>query len=330
VFKRTTLFAIALALVAASCSSSDVAGTTSTSEPATTTFSTTSTSTTTTLPPDDGFPVTVEAANGAVTIDARPERIVSISPTSTEVLFAIGAGEQVIAVDSLSNYPPEAPITELSAWTPSIEAIAEYDPDLVFISFDPGDLIVGLETLGIPVILHGTASSLEDAYAQWEQTGAATGHIAEAVDVVSDTQSRLLDAAESIANEAQGLTYYYEIEDLLYTTTSASFIGQVIALTGLSNIADEAADPDGFGYPQLSQEFIVESDPNLILLANTVYGGQSLETVAARPGWGSISAVTSGAVVELNDDIASRWSPRVVELLDAVVEAVSSLPTADA
>ncbi|MCZ7534337.1 MAG: ABC transporter substrate-binding protein [Acidimicrobiia bacterium] len=329
-FKRTTLFAIALALVAASCSSSDVAGTTSTSEPATTTFSTTSTSTTTTLPPDDGFPVTVEAANGAVTIDARPERIVSISPTSTEVLFAIGAGEQVIAVDSLSNYPPEAPITELSAWTPSIEAIAEYDPDLVFISFDPGDLIVGLETLGIPVILHGTASSLEDAYAQWEQTGAATGHIAEAVDVVSDTQSRLLDAAESIANEAQGLTYYYEIEDLLYTTTSASFIGQVIALTGLSNIADEAADPDGFGYPQLSQEFIVESDPNLILLANTVYGGQSLETVAARPGWGSISAVTSGAVVELNDDIASRWSPRVVELLDAVVEAVSSLPTADA
>lgn len=329
-FKRTTLFAIALALVAASCSSSDVAGTTSTSEPATTTFSTTSTSTTTTLPPDDGFPVTVEAANGAVTIDARPERIVSISPTSTEVLFAIGAGEQVIAVDSLSNYPPEAPITELSAWTPSIEAIAEYDPDLVFISFDPGDLIVGLETLGIPVILHGTASSLEDAYAQWEQTGAATGHIAEAVDVVSDTQSRLLDAAESIANEAQGLTYYYEIEDLLYTTTSASFIGQVIALTGLSNIADEAADPDGFGYPQLSQEFIVESDPNLILLANTVYGGQSLETVAARPGWGSISAVTSGAVVELNDDIASRWSPRVVELLGAVVEAVSSLPTADA
>lgn len=329
-FKRTILFVVALGLVAVSCSSSGTADTTQTSEPETTTSSTTSsTSTTTTETSDDGFPVTIEADNGAVTIESRPERIVSISPTSTEVLFAIGAGDQVVAVDSLSNYPPEAPITELSAFTPSIEAIAEYDPDLVFISLDPGDLIAGLEALDIPVILHG-AVSLEDAYTQWEQTGAVTGHVAEAEDVVSNTQSRLLDAVESIGNEAQGMTYYYELDDLLYTTTSASFIGQVIAPTGLVNIADEAPDPDGFGYPQLSQEFIVESDPTLILLADTIYAGQSLETVTARPGWGSMSAVTSGSVVELNSDIASRWSPRVVELLDAVVEAISALATVGA
>ncbi len=327
-FRRTTLLTMAVALLVAACSSNGVSDSTTTLQAQTTTsaFS----SSTTVQRVDDGFPITIEAGNGAVTIEARPERIVSISPTSTEVLFAIGAGDQVVAVDSLSNYPPEAPITELSAWTPSIEAIAEYGPDLVFVSFDPGDVIAGLETLGIPVILHGTAVSLEDAYVQWEQTGAATGHTAEAVDVVSDTQSRLLDAAESIANEAQGLTYYYELEDLLYTATSASFIGQVIAPTGLSNIADEAPDPDGFGYPQLSQEFIVESDPTLILLADTIWGGQSLATVSARPGWGSMTAVATGGVVELNDDIASRWSPRVVELLDAIVEALSSLAADDA
>lgn len=325
-FKRTTLLAMALALVAVSCSSNDAADATTLPTQATTTSAPAST---TTEAMESRFPVTIEAGNGAVTIEARPERIVSISPTSTEVLFAIGAGDQVVAVDSLSNYPPEAPITEMSAWTPSIEAIAEYDPDLVFISFDPGDLIAGLEALSIPVILHGTALSLEDAYTQWEQTGIATGHTSEALDVVSDTQSRLVDAVESIANDAQGLTYYYELEDVLYTATSASFIGQVIAPTGLSNIADEAPDPDGFGYPQLSQEFIVESDPTLILLADTICCGQSSETVAARPGWGSMTAVTNGGVVELNDDIASRWSPRVVELLDAIVEALSSLVAVD-
>lgn len=327
-FRRTTLLTMALALVVAACSSNDAAETTTTSPAQVTTSS--SPSSTTTEAMDDGFPVTIEAGNGPVTIEARPERIVSISPTSTEVLFAIGAGEQVVAVDSLSNYPPEAPTTELSPWTPSIEAIAEYNPDLVFISFDPGDVIAGLETLGIPVILHGTASSLDDAYTQWEQTGAATGHIAEAVNVVSDTESGLLDAAESIANEAQGMTYYYELEELLYTATSASFIGQVIAPTGLVNIADKAPDPDGFGFPQLSQEYIVESDPTLILLADTICCGQNLETVAARPGWSSMSAVTKGGVVELNDDIASRWSPRIVELLDAIVETVSDLATVDA
>jgi len=323
VLKRITLLLMALALMAGACSSNDVAETTTTEAVESTTTS--SSTTTTTEAVDDGFPVTIAAANGPVTIEQRPERIVSISPTATEVLFAIGAGEQVIAVDSASNYPAEAPMTDLSAWSPSVEAIAEYDPDLVFISFDPGDVVAGLETLGIPVILFGTAASLEEAYTQWEQTGAATGHIAQAAMIVADTQSRILDAAESIANEAQGLTYYYELDEMLYTATTATFIGQLIAPTGLANIADEAPDPDGFGFPQLSQEYIVESNPTLILLANTICCGQSAETVAARPGWGSLAAVTNGGVVELNDDIASRWSPRIVEVLDAITDAIPSV-----
>ncbi|MEZ5175091.1 MAG: ABC transporter substrate-binding protein [Acidimicrobiia bacterium] len=273
-------------------------------------------------PPRDGFPVTVETPTGAVTIAAPPKRIVSLSPTSTEVLFAIGAGDQVVAVDSLSNYPQAAPTTELSAFTPSVEAISEYLPDLVFISFDPGGVVDGLSALDIAVIVHPTAVSLADAYDQWMQTGAATGHLAEAEAVVAATKDAIDEIATEVADAGAGSSYFYEIDDLLYTTTSSSFIGQVIAVTGMTNIADGAPDPDGYGFPQLSAEFIVEANPTLILLADAMCCGQSLETVSERPGWGSMDAVVHGRVVTLDDDIASRWSPRIVTLLEAVADTV--------
>jgi iron complex transport system substrate-binding protein len=252
-------------------------------------------------------------------------RIVSLSPTSTEVLFAIGAGDQVVAVDSLSNFPAEAPVTELSSFTPNVEAIAAYDPDVVFISYDPGDLVAGLEAIGIPVIVHGTAFTLDAAYGQWEQTGAVTGHVADAAMLVAETETDLAAATDSVGDAGEGVTYYYEIDNTFYTTTSASFIGQLLAPLGVVNIADDAEDPGGFGYPQLSPEFIVDSDPALILLADTKCCGESAVTIAARPGWDTMTAISTGSVVELDDDIASRWGPRVVELVEAVAKAINNL-----
>ncbi|MCB1246515.1 MAG: ABC transporter substrate-binding protein [Acidimicrobiia bacterium] len=315
--QRLFLSIALVSLVLAGCATSGVDdATTSTTEPLPVTTTTTVAS---------AFPVTVVTDNGAVTIEERPERIVSISPTSTEVLFAIGAGDQVVAVDSLSNYPQDAPTTELSAFTPSVEAIAAYDPDLVFISYDPVDLVGGLGALGIPVIVHGTAFSLDVAYAQWEQTGVATGHTAEAAQLVAETTTALEAAYAAVPTSADGLTYYYEVDNTYFTATSTSFIGQLVAPTGLVNIADEAPDPDGFGYPQLSAEYIVGANPDLILLADTVYAGENADSVAGRPGWDTIAAVTGGGVVELNDDIASRWGPRLVELVEAVVAAIDSV-----
>ena len=285
--------------------------------------------TTTTTEAASQFPVTIEADNGPVTIDTKPQRIVSMSATSTEVLFAIGAGNAVVAVDSQSDYPPEAPTTDLSAFQPNVEAIATYDPDLVFISYDPGDLVAGLEAIGITVIVHGTAFSLDAAFSQWEQTGAATGHLAESVALVAHTMSRLDAAAALMAGATADLSYYYELDDTYYTATSGSFIGQVLAPTGLVNIADEAPDPDGFGFPQLSNEYIVDADPDLILLADTKCCGQDAATVAARPGWDSMSAI-AGGVVELDDDVASRWGPRIADLLEDIVAAVLALEPVDA
>ncbi len=187
--------------------------------------------------PADAFPVTIAAGNGEVTIEDRPERIVSISTVATETLFAIGAGDQVIAVDSLSNFPPEAPVTELSGFTPSVEAIAEFEPDLVILSFDPGDVIAGLDALGVPTILHGTASSLDDAYAQIEQTGAATGHVAEAAAVVADMQIRIDAAVASVEPFETPPSIFHEVSFDLFSSTSTTFIGQLYALFGVENIA---------------------------------------------------------------------------------------------
>lgn len=285
--------------------------------------------TTTTEEVDDGFPITIEAPNGSVAIETRPERVVSISPTATEVLFAIGAGAQVIAVDSMSNFPAGAPVSDLSAFTPSVEAIASYEPDLVLLSFDPGDIVAGLEAVGIPVILHATAATVDDAYTQWEQTGAATGHPAEATALVTGTIADMESAFQSLPDRADVVTYYYELDPTFYSATSATFLGELLEPAGMGNIAD-AADSDGFGYPQLSAEYILDSNPTLIVLADTKCCGASAENIADRPGWGTLTAVANGSIVELDDDIASRWGPRIADLVEDVVVGMLELELLDA
>ena len=279
--------------------------------------------------PSTGFPVTIDAPNGPVTIEEKPERIVSISPTSTEVLFAVGAGSQVVAVDDQSNFPADAPVTDLSGFTPNVEAIASYDPDVVFLSFDPGDVIAGLESLGIPVILHPTAVTVTDAYTQWEQVGVASGNMAEAAELVAMTTTSIASAISTLPDGTDGLTFYYELDPTFYSVTSSTFVGELFVLTGVSNIAD-AADPDGFGFPQLTAEYIIEQNPTLIYLADTKCCGQNAETVAERPGWDTLGVVVRGSVVELDDDVASRWGPRIADLVDDIVTSILDLEFADA
>lgn len=304
---RGAALLVALALVCGACGSGsddvDAAGTPS---------------------PSGDFPVTISADNGKVTIETRPTRIVSLSATATEMLFAIGAGDQVTAVDDQSNYPPEAPTTKLSGFEPNVEAIAGYEPDLVVYSNDPGDLQKSLDALKIPAIDEPAAADLDDSYEQIEELGDVTGHPAEAAAVVDDMKSKIEDVVASLPDTGEGLTYYHELDDNYFSVTSKTFIGQVYGLLGLENIADPA-DKDGSGYPQLSAEYIVKADPDLIFLADTKCCGQSPKTVAARPGWGSIAAVKNDGVVPLDDDIASRWGPRIVDFLQTTAAAVEQV-----
>ena len=256
---------------------------------------------------------------GDVTIAAKPARVISLSPTATEMLFAMGAGPQVVAVDDQSDYPADAPKTDLSGFTPNVEAIAAKNPDLVVVSNDTNNVVAGLGALKIAVLVEPAAATIDDSYKQIDDLGRATGNAAAAAAEVSTMKQQFADLAGQLAPH-KGLRYYHELDPTYYTATSKTFIGAVYALAGLENIGD-AADSGGTGYPQLSAEYIVNANPDVVFLADTICCGQNASTVAAREGWSQIAAVRNGLVIGLDDSIASRWGPRTPQLLEAIIAA---------
>ena len=304
------IWAFAVGLIAAGCSSdpvsSDDGRTTATSSPL--------------------FPVVVTHDAGEVEIAAKPARIAALSATHIEMLFAMGAGPQVIAGDLFSNYPPES-VTDLvlvDSFNVNVEAVIDLSPDLLVISFDPGGVVEAMAAVGIPTLLLGTAGDLEDVYAQILGLGNAAGHRREAEALADSVRHAINDLVAASDGSATGITFYHESDPFsFYTPNSKSFIGGIYALLGMENIADAAPDEFNSGFPQLSTEYIVASDPDVIFLTGF---GESAETLAARQGWDSMTAVSSGSVFVLDADVASRWGPRVVDLLQAISAAVESAP----
>lgn len=274
---------------------------------------------------DGAFPVTVQTDAGSITIDARPEAIVSISPTGTEMLYAIGAGDQVVAVDDYSYFPPEAPVTDLSGFQPNLEAIASYEPDLVVLSNDPGDVVAGLGELGIAAIHLESGADLEEVYAQIEVLGAATGHVGDAAELVLQMQTDVDAIVAGLPDDLAGGTYFHELSPGLHSITSDTFIGEIYGLLGLTSIGDavEGAGDSG-GYPQLSAEFVIDADPDFVFLSDAQCCDQTPETVAARPGWDVLSAVAGDRVIVVDEDVASRWGPRIVAFLRDVADAATA------
>jgi iron complex transport system substrate-binding protein len=265
---------------------------------------------------------TIAASNG-VALAAHPDRIVSLSDASTEDLFAIGAGHQVVAVDQYSTYPPNAPRTKLSGFSPNVEAIARYKPDLVVISDNVDHIESQLASLHVPVLLEAAPADLAGADAQITQLGAVTGHAPAAAAVVAGMRTQVAEIVASVKREHPPLTVYHELDQTYYTATSHTFVGQIYQLLGLRNIADEAQRAGA--YVQLSSEYIVAANPDLIVLADTVCCGQSYRTVAARPAWSRITAVREHHVLVVNDTIASEWGPRIVIFLRQVADAVRKI-----
>jgi iron complex transport system substrate-binding protein len=252
-----------------------------------------------------------------------PQRIVSLSPTATEMMFAIGAGDQLVAVDDQSNYPAEAlelP-NELSGFEPNVEAIAAFEPDLVLIGGDFTGLGAQLDAVGIAWWDGPAALTIDDSYRQIEELGDATGNAEAADELVKDMQADIDEIVLSTPELVVPLSAYHELDPTFFSADSTTFIGALYSLLGVQNIADTAEGNSG-GFPQLNAEFIVSADPDLIFLADTKCCGESIDTVADRPGWGALTAVQNGNVFEMDDDIASRWGPRVVDYLRSVADAV--------
>lgn len=271
--------------------------------------------------------VTLAAASSPVTATApprgaeRPDRIVSLSASLTEWLYAIDAGDQVIAVDKYSNFPAGTPITELSGFQPNIEAVADLDPDLVVLSSDRDGIVDALATAGIPALLleaPGDLDGLDDRVATLAE---AVGRVDEGAAALAELHDGIDAAADAAPERDEPLRYYYELSDAAHTVTSSTFVGSLLAGLGMVSIAD-GIDESAGDYPQLSAEFVVDADPDVVLIAWASGESPSADEVAERPGWSELSAVAGDRIVVLDSDIAARWGPRVTELVAIVGVAV--------
>ena len=252
-----------------------------------------------------------------------PQRIVSLSPSATEDLFAIGAAHQVVAVDDNSNFPVGVPTTKLSSFNPNSEAIAKYRPDLVVIQVNStkGTVVAKqLRALKIKVYVEKTPKDLSGLYSEISDLGALTGHSQESSLLVRKIKTERLNAISRIKKSNK--SFYHELDNTLFSATSSTFIGKVYADFGLKNIADAASNADDGGYPQLQNEFLIASNPNIIFLADAQYG-EDANKVALRPGWSEISAVKTMKIISLPADISSRWGPRIIDFYRIVADALS-------
>ena len=264
-----------------------------------------------TAPDASAFPVEVtDSLGNAVTLEAPPQRIASLSAGHTEVLYAIGAGDQIAAVDNTSDCPSAVnELPKMDAYTPSVEQIAGLEPDLVVIFFDPGDLQSSLQGLGIPVLNLAAPESVQGVYDQMALLGEATGHPDDAERVAGEMREAVEDVRSRLG-VVEAPAVFHEVDTNYFSAASGTFIGDLYGMLGASNIADVTGQP----YPQMSGEAIIQADPDVIILADED-AGESPETVKARPGWGSVSAVKNGRVYVIDPDIVSRPGPRLVEAL---------------
>ncbi|MCX7854908.1 MAG: ABC transporter substrate-binding protein [Anaerolineae bacterium] len=283
------------------------------------------TATPTSVPPTPTpslYPMTVtDMAGREVTIPAEVQRIVSLSPANTEILFALGLGDRVAGVTEFCNYPPEA--TEkpkVGGFSDvSMEKLLEVQPDLVLVaSIHMSQVVPELEKLGIPVLVvdaHDFPGVLESIRLVGKITGAEEA--AEAL--TAQMQERADKVAQAVAGRERPRVYW-ELDSTLWTVGPGSFVQDLIERAGGQNVAADAE----MAWVQLTAEAIIAADPEVIFLADHPYG-ESAETVKARPGWEKISAVVNGRIVELTQeqgDIVSRPGPRVIDALEIIARAL--------
>ncbi|HSN02527.1 MAG TPA: ABC transporter substrate-binding protein [Acidimicrobiales bacterium] len=279
-----------------------------------------------------GAPMLAEGAGASV----APACVVSLSPTATETLYAIGAGRQVQAVDKDSNYPTKGlpPASKrIDALNPSVEAILgickataahpSTKPDLVIISYDANSIKEKLRALNVKVVEQDAPTNLGGAYAQIRQLGALTGHVVAARRLATSIARAIsADVASVPAHPNKTINVYYELDPTYYSVTSSTFVGLLMKRLGLVNIADAQSTSADAGYPQLNAEYIVSANPQLVFLADTICCQANPASFGARPGFGAMSAVVHAHVVGLNDDVASRWGPRLRQLMGQITSAV--------
>jgi iron complex transport system substrate-binding protein len=263
--------------------------------------------------PTADFPVTVTRSDGReLTIAQAPQRIASLSPGATEVLYAVGAGPQIVATDLQSDYPAEAAnTTKLDAFQPNLEAIAGVEADLIIIASNQDNIVEALDGLGQTVLFLEVPSTIDGVMEQVRLLALASGHAAEGERLAGEMEGRIEAVTSKLADIDQGPRVYHELDNTFFTVAPNSFVGDFYNLLKARNIAEGAAT----AYPQLTQEEILNRDPEVIILADAD-AGESPQTVKARPGWGVISAVKNDRIYVIDPDLVSRPGPRVADGLE--------------
>lgn len=269
--------------------------------------------------------VVTDGLGREVTLAAVSERIVSLAPSNTEILFAVGAGGDVVGVTEYCDYPEEAREIEniggFSAKSISVEKIVSLEPDLVVASGGVQQPVVeALEQVGVPVIALAP-SDFEDVYENILLIGQVTGHEAQATEVVEEIRTRMDAVAEKVAavpREKRPRVFWEVFDEPLMTAGPSTFTGQMIELAGGVNIfADVTED-----YPQINPEEVIARDPDVIIGPDSHADKLTPEQVAARPGWDQIEAVKDGRIHLIDGDIASRPGPRLADAVEAMARAL--------
>jgi cobalamin transport system substrate-binding protein len=274
--------------------------------------------------PEAAFPYEIERSDGkTLTLEQPVERMVSLSPGATEIIYAIGGEASLIAVDNQADYPPAVGTLSgrVDAYEPNIEAIAALEPDLVVVATDIGDLVAALDRLSIPVLfidINTDVLTVEDVIEQIPVFGRITGRDEAAAQLVESLEARVAAVDAKVAGIAAGPSVYHELDSMFYSVAEGSFIGNLYTRLKIKNIA---GDGGGSAYPQLTQEAIIAANPDIIVLADE-QSGVTVESVKARPGWDAIDAVKNGEIYGIDPDIISRPGPRIVDALELLAETL--------
>lgn len=301
------LLAIALLVLSACGGDDDSPGTKTTAAP--------SPASVATATPAALFPLTITDSGGtAGTFKEAPKRIISYSPGATEVLFAVGAGGQVVGVDRFADYPPETSAkTKLEYSKPAPEPALALQPDLVIMATRQEGQVKQFRDLGMPVLLFKEPVDLGGVLDQIRTIGKVTGHPEDSERLAAELRKRIDAVQKRVTAVTQGPLVFYELSPDLYTAAPNTFIGSLLTLLKAGNVVQGGTTQ----FPQLSAEAVISANPQVVLLADGgARGGQSLDTLKSRPGWANIAAVKNGSVFAVDGNIFNRPGPRVVDALE--------------
>ncbi|HEV8574500.1 MAG TPA: ABC transporter substrate-binding protein [Dehalococcoidia bacterium] len=269
--------------------------------------------------PANGFPLTLaQSDDQELTLAAAPQRIVSLSTHATEIFCAIGAADQLVAVELSANCPlGSGDKPELDAYEPNLEAIASYQPDLVYVFIDSSGIVTALRRLNVPVLFMELPGTIEEVFDQIGLLGRIAARSEKAEEVAAEMQTRIDSVKKGLEESNGGPRVFHELDPSYFTASPDTFIGDLYTELRAQNIAEGASEE----YPQLSAEEIVKRDPEVIVFVDEV-AGVNADAIAARPGWNQISAVKDGRICPVDSEILSVPGPRIVEGMEAIARCL--------